>query len=276
MMRSTTADIYDSAVQPHPAVRELRALVAYRELAWVLAARNLKVRYKRSLLGIGWSMLAPLMTMLALSVVFASLFRPSTPDYPVFLFPGLILWGFFSQSTTMIAAEIVGGAELWRRVYAPRSALAIAHAVTGLMHLGLAIVPLLGMMIVYGSRFSVALLTVPLTAIATALFALGIGLLVATWSRRFADVMELYQVLLGVWMYLTPVIYPPSIVPERFRWIQALNPMSLFVELFRQPFHAATAPDAGALLAAMAIGLVTCAVGWWVFTKAVYDARSFT
>jgi ABC-type polysaccharide/polyol phosphate export permease len=262
---------YDSARLAHPMVREAAELVRYRDLVRQLVTRNIKVRYKRSALGFLWSMLGPLLSMAALSLVFTRLFRSTTPNYPVYLFPGLLLWNFFAQTTIGITAEVIGGVDLWKRIYTPRTAFAVATTMTGLVHLTLAMVPLVLLMIVLGAPITAALVAAPFAAFCTALFALGIGLGVASVAGHFADVGDLFQVLLGTWMYFTPVIYPREILPERFHWLWQLNPMTHMVDAFRLPFYQHAAPPLGPLLTILVLGASTLAVGWWLFTHTADD-----
>jgi ABC-type polysaccharide/polyol phosphate export permease len=258
---------YDSAQLAHPAVREFSELLKYRHLIVQLVARNLRIRYRRSILGLAWSMLGPLMTMAALSVVFTQIFQPIAPAYPVFLFAGLLMWSFFAQTTTIIAAEVVAGAEQWKRIYTPRTASPIATVSTGLVHLSCALVPLAVLMGVYGIQFSPALLAVPLVGVIAAAFTLGVGLVLAAIAGYFADVADLYQVVLGTWMYLTPVIYPPEILPASFQWVFRLNPMAYFVEAFRLPIYQHTFPPLDLLVSTAGFAIVALAAGWWLFTR---------
>lgn len=262
---------YDSARLPHPMLREAAELLRYRDLVRQLVTRNVKVRYKRSVLGFVWSMLGPLLSMTALSLVFTQIFKPTTPLYPLYLFPGLLLWNFFAQTTSSITAEVIGGVDLWRRIYTPRTAFAVATTLTGLVHLALALVPLVLLMIAFGAPITMALTTAPLAALATALFALGIGLAVGSIAGHFADVGDLFQVLLGTWLYFTPVIYPRAILPERFHWLWQLNPMTHMVDAFRMPFYQHAAIPFDLLLTTLGLGCATCAAGWWLFTHTADD-----
>src|SRR5262245_51687858 len=124
---------YDSARRLPAAIDEIIELSRYRDLLRQLVARNVRVRYKRSVLGIAWSVLNPLMTMAVLSVVFSTIFRTATANYPVYLLPGLLIWNFFAQTTSIMAAEIVGGAHFWRRIYTPRTVFGVATVLTGLV-----------------------------------------------------------------------------------------------------------------------------------------------
>lgn len=265
---SAAVEQYDSARLGHPAMREISDLLKYRDLVIELTSRNIKVRYRRSILGLAWSMLAPLMTMAALSIVFTQVFQPLVPAYPVFLFTGLLLWSFFAQTTATIAAEVIAGAEQWKRIYTPRTAFAFATLSTGLVHLACALVPLGVIMAVFGVGFSPALLSVPLVVLFAAAFTLGVGLGVAALSGQFADVADLYQVVLGTWMYVTPIIYPPEILPERYQWVFRLNPLVYFVEAFRLPIYQQTWPPLDLLFTTLALAAAALAAGWWLFTRA--------
>jgi ABC-2 type transport system permease protein len=266
---------YDSARRDSPMAHELAELVRYRDLVSQLVARNIKVRYKRSALGVVWSMLSPLLTTIVLSVVFLTLFRSVAPNYPVYLLSGLLIWNFFVQTTSTMAAEMIGGADLWKRIYTPRTIYAVATTVTGLVHLALALVPLFAIALFLGMPIGIApLMVVPFAVLCVALFALGVGLLLSVISARFPDVIDLYQVIVGAWLYLTPVIYPRAIVPDRFQWLLALNPMTWFVEAFRLPIYQNTVPPPRLLAMSFTLALISAVLGWWAFTRSADDLAS--
>lgn len=258
---------YDSARQPAAFVRELTALVEYRDFVWQLLARNIKVRYKRSVLGLAWSMLSPTLSLIVLSLVFTQAFRSTTPNYPVYLFPGLLLWNFFTQTTSIITAEVIGGLELLRRIYTPRAASAVATMLTGLVHLGLAIVPLLAVMAFFGAPLTPALLQVPYIVLCTALFTLGVGLAVASVAGHFPDVADVFPIVLSTWMYFTPVIYPRTILPASLQPVWSLNPMAQFVDAFRLPFYEGHFVSAAQIGTITVLGIVTFITGWWLYTR---------
>lgn len=262
---------YDSAHQPHVAVRELSALLSYRDFVLQLVVRNIKVRYKRSVLGVVWSMLGPLLSMAVLSVVFTQLFRSTTPNYPLYLFPGLLLWNFFTQTVSIIIAEVIGGIDLWRRIYTPRGAFAVATTLTGMVHLALATVPLILLMLALQAPLTPALLVIPVIVVCAALFAVGLGLAVASVAGHFADVGDMFQIVLTTWMYFTPVIYPRAILPASLAPVWRLNPMAPLVEAFRLPFYEGRVPPADLFVTIILIGLGTAAAGWWLFTRTAED-----
>lgn len=258
--------IYDSARRGLPLWHELREVVRYRDLIAQLVARDVRMRYKRSVLGIAWTMLSPLLMMVVLSVVFSRLFRVDTPHYPVYLLSALLIWTFFAQSTTSAMSQLVWGAPLLTRIYVPKAAFVIASIGTGLVNLALAIIPLAVIMIATGVPLTPSLLWLPLPVVLMACFALGIGLLLSTLAVFFHDIVEMYQVILTAWYFLTPIIYPVSAVPAEDVWWIKMNPAYYLVDAFREPIWAGQAPGADVLVIGAAVSLVTLAAGWAVFS----------
>jgi ABC-type polysaccharide/polyol phosphate export permease len=259
--------VYDSAQRGLPLVEELRDLVRYRDLLAQLIARNIKVRYKRSVLGVLWTMINPLMMTIILTLVFSELFRFTVPLYAIYVLSGTLLWSFFSQVTTAAMSELVWGGTLLNRIYMPRSVFAATALGTGLVNLALALPPLLLVMWFMGAPFKAALLSLPFAVLLTALFAFGLSLLLSALAIYFADVFEMYQLLLVAWQFLTPIIYPIEIISEQNRWLFKLNPLYYFVEIFRLPIHRGVWPDASTYATAALIALVTLALGWSIFTS---------
>lgn len=259
--------IYDSAQRSLPVVEELRDLVRYRDLLAQLIARNIKIRYKRSVLGVLWTMINPLMMTVILTLVFSELFRFAVPLYAIYVLSGMLLWSFFSQTTAAAMSELVWGGALLHRIYMPRSVFAATALGTGLVNLALALPPLLLAMWFMGAPFRPALLTLPFAVLLTALFAFGLSLLLSALAVYFADVFEMYQLLLVAWQFLTPIIYPIEIISEQNRWLFKLNPMYYFVEIFRLPIHQGVLADAATYAAAALIAVVTMVLGWTVFTS---------
>jgi ABC-type polysaccharide/polyol phosphate export permease len=263
---SAAESVYDSAVQPHPFLEEWRELYRYRDLVGLWSGRNLKLRYKRSALGILWTLLEPLMLMVILTVVFSTVFQPAE-DFPVYLLAGLILFDFFSRSTLQIVEEIIASQSLAQRIYVPRSAFAVAAIATYLTNWAIAHLPLVGIMAFLGRPFSPALATVPLGMLLVAAFALGVGLIVATLGAFFHDVRLTYQVLLTAWFYATPIIYPVEIVPESLRPFFAANPLALLCRLVRDPVYLGQVAPVGVWATATAVAAATLLAGWWTFTR---------
>lgn len=261
------SEVYDSARRGSAMVDELRQVWRYRDLLVQLVSRNIKVRYKRSVLGIVWTMLNPLLIMIILTLVFSNLFRVAIEHYSVYILSALVIWNFFSQTTSMAMSELVWGGGLFHRIYIPRTVFALSAIGTGVVNLLFALVPLAIIMLATGVPLTPALIFLPIPILLTALFALGVGLLLSVLAAQFADVVEVYQIALTAWMYLTPIIYPMEIIPEHYRWLFNFNPMYHLLETFRLPIYAGTLPGVYRLSIAVFISVVTFIIGWAWFTK---------
>ena len=266
-MKTSETVIYDSAKQGSAALEELRGIIQYRDLIFQLVRRDVLTRYKRSVLGIAWTMLQPLGMMIIMTLVFSTLFS-SVKRYPTYILSGMIAWTFFSQSTMAIISQTVWGGQLFRRIYLPRTAFAVSSIGTGLVNIVLSLVPLSIIMIVTGSKLHWSILVIPLVLVLLAAFALGIGLIISTLAVFFPDVIEMYQIVLLAWMYLTPIIYPEKIIPETYRyWFFNLNPMYHLVKLFRMPLYDGLLPDWKTFLVGFIVSLFTLIVGWFVYAR---------
>ena len=249
------------------ALEELRGLFRYRDLLFQLIRRDLVSRYKRSFLGIAWTMLNPLGMMVILTVVFAQLFR-TVEGYPAYVLSGLVAWNFFSQTTSAAMNQMVWGSTLLHRIYLPRSTFVVSAVGTGLVNLALALVPLLLVVLLVGLPLRWTILFLPVSVLLLAAFSLGVGLLISAWAIYFPDVAEMYQIVLIAWLYLTPVIYPAETIPAAYRyWFFHLNPLYYMVEIFRKPIFSGVLPSFVQLGAAAAIAFVTLALGWIVFSS---------
>lgn len=258
--------IYDSARRQAPFWEELIEAWRYRALIAQLVERDVKVRYKRSLLGVAWTMINPLITMVVLTIVFSHLFRFDVPNYPVYMLSGNVLWLFFAQSTVSAMNQLMAGGSLLTRIYVPRTLFGLAAVGTGLVNLLLSLVPLAAIMLATGWPVTPAVVWLVPAIVLAALFTLGIGLLLSSLAVLYPDVKEMYEALLPAWFFLTPVMYPVSILPEGYREWLALNPMLYLLDVFRTPLYAGTAPAPEALLAATVAAGALLIIGWAVFT----------
>ncbi|UCC75882.1 MAG: ABC transporter permease [Anaerolineales bacterium] len=267
----TDVPVYDSARRPPPVMEELLAAWRYRDLVVQLVRRDVVARYKRSLLGVAWTMLNPLGTMIVLTVAFSQVFG-ATRSYPGYLLVGLLAWNFFAQTTLAAMRQLVWGGSLMQRIYIPKSLFTISAVGTGLVNLLLSLVPLVAVMLVTGLPIRPAALFLPVSILLLAACALGVGLLLSTAAVYFPDVIDMYQMALTAWMYLTPVIYPEEIIPESIRfWLLNLNPAYHLIKLFRQPLYYGMLPTPMRLACATVVGLGALAIGWLVFTGKADD-----
>jgi ABC-2 type transport system permease protein len=265
MQITKTIPIYDSSRRGLPAIEELRELYRYRNLVLQMIRRNLVIRYKRSVLGIAWTMLNPLGTTLILTFVFSNVFGGAA-HYAPYVLSGLLCWSFFSQTTSDSMANLLWGEGLLRRIYVPRTVFAVSAIGTGLINLAIGLVPLLLVMLVTGMIPQACALLLPIPTLFLAMFALGVGLLISTVAVYFADMVSMYGIALTAWMYISPVIYTLDRLPPQYMWIIKLNPMYYLITLFREPIYYSQVPTLSEFLVAGAIATITLLAGWWVFT----------
>jgi ABC-type polysaccharide/polyol phosphate export permease len=267
-LKKPVQNIYDSARNRNPAIEEFRALIRYRDLLVQLVRRDIVTRYKRSVLGILWTMLNPLGTMIILSIVFSQMFNTQV-SYPAFVITNLIAWNFFAQSTQFSLNATLWGSSLFQRIYLPRTSFVVSTAGTGVVNLVLALVPLTLVFLFTGVMIHISVLLLPFALLLMAIFALGISLLLSTLVVFFPDVNEFYPVVLTAWMYLTPIMYPESLLANnRFGyWILSLNPLYRELKLFRMVLFDGVIPDVHEWLIGIIIALVTLALGWYFFTN---------
>ena len=229
-----------TVIQPSKGWRslDLKELWAYRELLWVLTERDIKVRYKQTVLGVGWAVIQPFMLMVVFSVFFGRLAgMPSDGlPYPVFAFAALVPWTFFSNALSNSSASLVGSAHLISKVYFPRLIIPLASIGSWTVDFVIAVLILLAMMAWYGIGYSWNLLAAPLLAAAVLFTALGVGTFLSALTVSYRDFRYVIPFLMQFWMFATPVVYPASLVPERWQWVIHLNPMSGLVEGFRSAF----------------------------------------
>ncbi len=264
-------DIYDSAQRHHPLVEELVMLIKYRDLVYQFVTSSIKTRYKRSFLGVIWTLLNPLLTMIVLTIVFSQLWGASTPSYPVYILSGLIAWNLFSSATNEAMGSMITKSGLLSRVYVPKSVFAVSAVGTGLVNLGLSFIPLVVIALALGVRINLSILVIPFAVLLIALFALGIGLILATAAVYFADMLPVYGVIQTIWMYATPIIYPTSILPPTWHKIFQLNPMYHLVQVFRQPIYEGTIPGATTWIIAGCAAIFTFLIGGFIFTAKSHE-----
>lgn len=215
---------------------DLRELWAYRGLFFFLVWRDIKVRYAQTVLGAGWAILQPLLTMAVFTVIFGWLARiPSDGvPYPLFALAALVPWTYFSTALSGASTSLVSSTNLLTKVYFPRLVIPFAPVLAGLVDFAIAFVVLLLLMLGYGVVPSVtALVLVPLLLVVMVLTAGGLGCWLAALNIQYRDFRYVVPFLVQVWMYASPIVYPASLVPARFRPVYALNPMVGVIEGFR-------------------------------------------
>ena len=266
-MSGTATFDYDSAAERGTIGSEFRELLRYRDLLRLLVSRTIKTRYKRSALGVAWTLLNPLINMAVMSMAFSALFRSSLPNYPVYLLVGLVAWNFFSQTTAYAAGTLVWGGSILKRVYIPPTIFAVACVGNGLVNLGFSLIPLVVIMLALGHPLHATWWFLPVAVVILSVFCLGVALLVSTFAVFFVDVVDMYQLLLQAWFFLTPILYPREVFSPRFAWVLDLNPMVPLIELVRRPLLAGTLPDPATLGAASLWAAAAFLLGGWIFAR---------
>ncbi len=269
--RNRPHERYDSDDTGWKPLVEARELWRFRHLVRELVSRDLKVRYKRSVLGVGWTLLGPLLQMAALTVALSALLRGHVANYPVYFLSGSLFWTFFAQATGHTANLTTDALELSKRVYLPRSAFVASALGVSLVNLFLSLVPLFLIALATGRRPGPTWLFLPVSVVIGAAFTAGVGLVVFTLACRFIDVRETYLVLLQPWFFLTPILYPVDVVPEQFRPFVRFNPMTYLVEVFRAPLYNGWLPGWKTLLFSVLAAALSLAVGWWFYASRVDD-----
>jgi homopolymeric O-antigen transport system permease protein len=244
----------------------LRELWAYRELLYFLTWRDIKVRYKQTVLGVAWAILQPVVSMLLFTLFFGKLAHMPSDGipYPIFAYAGLLPWTFVSNGVSGAGDSLVGSAALVTKVYFPRLVIPCAAVCAALVDFAIAAVVLFAMMIGYGVTFHWQMLMLaPLAAIA-ALLAAAVGMWMSALNVRYRDVRYALPFMIQVWMFATPIIYPASIVPKQWRWLLNLNPLTGVIEAFRSALFGRAFPwgDIGAAAAITLAGLVYSAYGF--------------
>lgn len=214
---------------------QLGALWQYRELLYFMVWRDIKVRYKQTALGILWIVLQPFVTIIIFSALFGKLLGVPSGGvpYPIFLYVALLPWQYFANSLTRSSTSLVGSAHLVTKVYFPRLTIPLSGVMAGLVDFGVAFLVLASLMIYYRVVPTTAILFLPGFLLLAMLTALGFGLWLSALNVRYRDINHLVPFIVQTWMYLTPVIYSSTLIPEQFRWLLALNPMTGVVEGFR-------------------------------------------
>lgn len=242
-------------------------LYTYRSLLYQFIRRDFRAKYKRSVLGILWTVLNPLLTMLVLTVVFSTIFRFDIPNFPVYLLSGQVVFAFYSEATSMAMNSILGGGGMIKKVYIPKYILPISTVLSSLVNFLLSLIALLFVMLVTGVPFHWTILLVPIPILFILLFSMGIGLILSAAVVFFRDVNYLYGILLTALYYFTPIFYPISIIPDKFRFLISLNPMFHFVEYFRTVAIYGGIPSLWQNVVCLILAFISLAIGLYVFYK---------
>jgi len=245
----------------------IRDSYRYWELIWALALKELKIRYKRSVLGFAWALLNPALLMVVLTLVFSTILRFNLPHYAIFLLSVLLPWTFFSQSLAYAVEAVVTNGDLIKKVAVPKLVFPMAALVSNLINLLLSLIPLAILVPLLRHPFYWTWIYLPVPLLALAIFTLGMTFFFAAANVFYRDVAHILQIVLSAWFYLTPIIYTLDAIPARYHWFFKLNPIIYVINGFRLAVYYGKLPHAQSILASFACAFVSLFIGYSLFRR---------
>ncbi|HEZ7989461.1 MAG TPA: ABC transporter permease [Ruminococcus sp.] len=245
-----------------------KELYAYRQMIFSLVKKDLRGRYKGSVLGFLWTFINPLLQLVVYTIVFSFILKTNIERYYLYLFVALIPWIFFSSSITVGSASIVAQKDLIKKIYFPRMVIPISYVTSSFVNMLLCFIVIFAVIIVSGAGINfLALLTLPVIMLVEYILALGMAMLTSAITVYFRDLEHILGIVTMAWMYMTPIMYDKSIVPENLMPIFNLNPMTHVIECYRAVLYEKKIPDLTTLLSAAGLGILILIVGILVFNK---------
>lgn len=248
-------------------INALVAVKKYRFLIRQLVSRDFKTKYKRSVLGVFWSFLNPLLTMSVQYFIFSTIFKNNIPNYAVYLLIGIVSFNFFNEACGMSLVSIVGNAGLITKVYMPKYIYPLIRVVSSIINLGISLLPLVIMMLVTGVELRKSAVLAFYFLASLIIFSLGMGLLLSAAMVFFRDTQFLWGVLSMIWMYATPIFYPEDILPDKFKFILQVNPLYHFLKNIRLCILGGVSPEPAVYVQCLLIALGALLVGALIFRK---------
>ncbi|MDA8233794.1 MAG: ABC transporter permease [Clostridia bacterium] len=245
-------------------LKTLCELYKYREMLKNMVTKELRQRYKGSVLGFLWTFLNPLLMLVIYSIVFSTIMRIDIENYSMFLFVGLLPWMFFSTSVLISTGSIVNNGNLIKKIYFPREILPISVAITGLVNFLLSLIILVPALLFFKMEITVAIFTLPVIIVLQLIMVLGFTLFVSSLNVYFRDLEHILGVLMTAWFYVTPIIFPLQMVPTKFLWLVKLNPVAPLMFAYQDIFYYGVVPKWESLgnvfifsVASLMIGMLT-------------------
>ena len=249
-------------------IKDLKELYAYRQMIFSLVKKDLRGRYKGSVLGFMWTFINPLLQMGVYTLVFSIILRNDIDKYYLFLFVALVPWIFFSASLTGGADSVLASKDMLKKIYFPREVLPISYVTGAFVNMLLSFVVIFGVIIFTGHGLNpLALLTLPIIMLVEYVMALGIALLSSALTVYFRDLSYILGIIAMIWQYLTPIMYSSDLVPDKLRPLWNLNPMTPVIEAYRSVLYAKQVPQLSTLIQAAVLGVIVCVIGYISFRK---------
>lgn len=254
-----------------PMITRFKEIYTFKNLVYNLVSRDLKVKYKGSILGFLWSLLNPLIMLIVYTIAFKYIIKIRVANFPLFFLCGFLPWVFMSLSLSMAVSSIKDNANLVKKVYFPREILPLSIVLSNLVQFLLTFVILIPALLLLKITLGFSLLFLPLIILFQLFFTLGLAYILASLNVFFSDIRHFLEVFLQIWFWLTPIIYPVDLVPERFQTLYGLNPAVLFVESYRSSLLYNTPLSVSTLMSLFLIGLIFLVFGHLVFNS--YNKR---
>jgi lipopolysaccharide transport system permease protein len=248
--------------------RLINEIWSYKDLLKLLVTRDIKLKYRRSVLGYVWSILNPLLIMSVMAIVFSAMFKRNIENFPVYLFCGQLLFNFMNTCTHQAIFSITANAPLLKKTYIPKYIFTVAKITSGMVDLCFSLGALLIVMAVTGAGFAWTNLLFPLVIVQLYVFCVGLGLFLSQANVFFRDIQYIYNAVTTAWMYMTPIFYPIEALPEQLQWIiKHLNPMYFYVAQFRDLVYLGRLPGYGIVAAGCVTAVVALVIGIWSFGR---------
>jgi ABC-2 type transport system permease protein len=248
-------------------VTYIHNFLAYKNLLKELVRRDVKTKYRRSVLGMLWSVLNPLGMMIIMSIVFSHVFRSNIENFPVYLMCGQVIFNFYNEASTVAMSSVLGNASLIKKVYVPKYLFPVSKVCSCFVNLVTSFIALVIVIVATGTKLSWTALLVFIPVIYVFVFSLGMGLMLSALVVTFRDLQHLYGILITAWMYMTPIFYPVDMLPEWVADLVRLNPLANFIEMFRDVILYNVVPS-GILQAKCIVScVVALGLGFWIFYK---------
>ena len=239
----------------------------YRYLLFELVARDVKIKYRRSTIGYLWSLLNPLLTMIVISTVFSFVFKQDIENFPIYLLTGQIMFQFFAEATNMAMGSIILNSALMKKVYIPKYIFPVSRVMSSSVNLVFSLAALFIVMVFTGTPVNFTILLLPLPIVCVFLFSVGVGLILSVYAVYFRDLLHLYGVFTTMLMYLTPIFYPLSALPEWVKGIISVNPLYHFIDCMRTIVLERSVPGPENVLICVFFAVISVIIGAAVFHK---------
>ena len=245
----------------------LNELYRYRNLIDELVTRDIKKKYRRSVLGVAWSMLNPLLMMLITAMVFSHLFRFDIKNFPLYLLCGQVIFTFYAESTNFAMSSILENAHLIKKVYVPKYLFPLSRVTSSCINLLFTLPAMVIIIFATGNILNGWTFFCIVPLLLMYFFCLGVGLFLSSVAVYFRDIFHLYGVALSVLSYATPIFYPESIIPEKYTWIIRFNPIYYYLKAFRECVYEGRMPEPNIMFGCVLLALISLSCGFYFFKK---------